>query len=78
MLLFFARHPEQVFSVEQLYEYIWNNSFAVNGDETVRTHIKNLRKKLTKAGKVSIYNVWGVGYKCTFSGVIADMASIKK
>lgn len=78
MLLFFAKHPEQVFSVEQLYEYIWNNNFAVNGDETVRAHIKNLRKKLAKAGKVCIYNVWGIGYKCTFSDDVADAASMQE
>lgn len=78
MLLFFARHPEQVFSVEQLYEYIWSNNFAFNGGETVRAHIKNLRKKLAKAGKACIYNVWGIGYKCTFSDDKADTVSTKE
>lgn len=63
MLVFLARHPEQVFSIEQLYEHIWNMDFAVNGDETVRVHIKTLRKKLAQAGKNYIYNVWGIGYK---------------
>ena len=63
ILLFFAQHPKQVFSIEQLYEHIWNMNFAVSGDETVRAHIKTLRKKLTQAGKNYIYNVWGIGYK---------------
>ena len=63
MLVFLAQHPEQVFSIEQLYEHIWNMDFAVNGDETVRVHIKTLRKKLAQAGKNYIYNVWGIGYK---------------
>ncbi len=63
MLTFFAQHPEQVFSVEQMYEHIWNMDFAMNGDETVRVHIKTLRKKLAQVGKKYIYNVWGSGYK---------------
>lgn len=63
MLTFFAQHPEQVFSVEQLYEHIWNMDFGVNGDDTVRVHIKTLRRKLVQTGKKYIYNVWGSGYK---------------
>lgn len=63
LLLYFARHPYQVFSRGQLYSRIWCNSFVSEGDETVRVHIHTLRKKLGVSGKKYICNVWGVGYK---------------
>ena len=63
LLNYLVRYPRQVFSREQLYVRIWHDSFASSGDETVRVHIQNLRKKLASRGKNFIHNVWGVGYK---------------
>lgn len=63
LLYYLARHPGQVFSCEHLYDCIWKDSLAVYGVDTVKTHIKNIRRKLTQAGKNYIQNVWGVGYK---------------
>lgn len=63
LLLFFTRHPQQVFSREQLYAHVWFDSFAAGGDETVKSHIQMLRKKLEIQGKTLIHNVWGVGYQ---------------
>lgn len=68
MLLFFVKHPEQVFGANQLYEQIWNEDFAVSGEDTVKVHIKRLRKKLRQAGENCIQNVWGVGYRFVTSG----------
>ena len=62
LLYFFANHPNQVFTREQLLERIWGYEFA--GDtRTVDVHIKRLREKMTKEDFWSIKTVWGVGYK---------------
>jgi DNA-binding response OmpR family regulator len=62
LLHFFATHPNQVFTREQLLDRIWGYEFA--GDtRTVDVHIKRLREKMTKEDNWSIKTVWGVGYK---------------
>lgn len=63
LLLCFARHQRQVLSREQLYLYVWGESFATGGDETVKSHIRTLRKKIETQGRTLIHNVWGVGYQ---------------
>lgn len=63
LLFCLASHAGQVLSREQLYERIWNNENAYNIDESVKTHIKTLRKKLTGANREYIKNVWGIGYR---------------
>lgn len=62
-----ASSPGQVFSREQLYAHVWDEVCPVGGDETVKVHIKTLRKKLASAGKKYIQNVWGIGYKFVLS-----------
>lgn len=59
----FASHPGQVFSCEQLYCLVWDEDIAVGSEDTVKSHIKTLRKKLASVGKYYIDNVWGIGYK---------------
>lgn len=63
LLLCLARHPGQIWSRTQLYQYVWKDDLGLSGENTVRSHIGNLRKKLTEAGKSYIQNCWGVGYK---------------
>lgn len=58
-----ASSPGQVFSREQLYAHVWDEACPIGGDETVKVHIKTLRKKLAALGKKYIQNVWGIGYK---------------
>lgn len=60
---YLARHPGQVFSCEHLYDRIWKEDSSPYGVDTIKTHIKNIRKKLASADKDYIQNVWGVGYK---------------
>lgn len=50
-----------VFTREQILNYLWGEERAVL-DRTIDVHIKNLREKLGKAGRL-IKNVRGVGYK---------------
>jgi two-component system, OmpR family, response regulator len=62
LLLFFAQHPRQVFTREQLLERVWGYQFY--GDErTVDVHIKRLRKKVGTTEQPLFHTVWGVGYK---------------
>jgi two-component system, OmpR family, response regulator len=62
LLYYFAAHPKQVFSREQLLEHVWGYEFY--GDErTVDVHIKRLRKKVGTPNQPFFHTVWGVGYK---------------
>jgi DNA-binding response OmpR family regulator len=64
LLWLLARHPQQVFTREQLLNQVWGYEFY--GDEsTVTVHIRRLREKIEPdaAHPVYIQTVWGVGYK---------------
>lgn len=63
LLYFMAKHPGQVFSRRELYDYVWDNYYELGGDETVKSHIKALRKKLASLGQDIIETVWAVGYR---------------
>lgn len=67
LLYCLASYPGQVFSRKQLYDHVWQNDFGLSVDETVKAHIKTLRKKLSSVGKNYIQNIWGVGYKFSIS-----------
>ena len=59
---YLALHSGQVFTKEQLYDYVFG--FDAEGDPTsIVEHIKNIRAKLKKYGINPIETVWGVGYK---------------
>lgn len=63
LLLFFARHPGQVFSRSQLIEQLWGYEF-VGAESTVTVHIRRLREKIEPDPTTPIYiqTVYGVGY----------------
>lgn len=64
LLLYFCKHPNRVFTAQQLYEQIWGT--MVHGDEkTVVIHISRLRKKLEDdpANPKVIVTLRGIGYK---------------
>lgn len=64
LLLFLSRHPNQVFSREDLYELIWGLE-SMGDNITVAVHVNRLREKLEKdpARPQLIQTVWGVGYR---------------
>lgn len=64
VLLFLLKNKGRVFSIEQIYEHIWNED-AVNVDNTVAVHIRHIREKIEINPKDPQYLkvVWGVGYK---------------
>ncbi|HLH72992.1 MAG TPA: response regulator transcription factor [Chloroflexota bacterium] len=64
LLSFLARHPDQVFSAEQLIENVWG--YAAMGDtRTVPVHIRSLREKLEvdPSNPRLIETVRGAGYR---------------
>lgn len=63
LLLCLARHPGQVWSRTQLYSQVWDDNLGVSGENAVKSHIGNLRRKLADMGKAYIQTSWGVGYK---------------
>jgi DNA-binding response OmpR family regulator len=63
LLEFFMRHPNEVFSVPALMERVWQSDSEAMLD-TVRAHIKTLRKKVDSPDRASkITNVRGLGYR---------------
>lgn len=63
LLLCLARHPGRVWSRTQLYSHVWNDDLGISGENAVKSHIGNLRRKLSDMGKGYIQTLWGVGYK---------------
>ncbi len=59
----FLRNPTQVFTRANLLDKLWDLD-KLSGEETVRTHITNIRRKLKAAGGSEdlIQTVYGVGY----------------
>lgn len=58
------RHPNQVFTRAVLLAKLWEFD-QLAGEETIKTHITNLRRKLKLAGSPEnwIETVYGVGYR---------------
>lgn len=59
---FLARYSGQVFSKEQILEHVFGFESESN-ENTIMTHIKNIRNKLQERDYTPIKTVWGVGYK---------------
>ena len=53
------RQPRRVFTKEQIYEYAWENEYAVD-DNTIRVIISRLRDKI---GSEYIKTIRGLGYR---------------
>lgn len=64
ILLLLVKNQGMVFSINQIYERIWNED-AIGADNTVAVHIRHIREKIEINPKEPRYLkvVWGVGYK---------------
>ena len=64
ILLLLVKNPGRVYSIDQIYENIWNEA-AIGADNTVAVHIRHIREKIEINPKEPKYLkvVWGVGYK---------------
>lgn len=64
IILFLIKHKGQVFSIDQIYEHVWDEP-AYQAENTVAVHIRHIREKIEINPKNPKYLkvVWGIGYK---------------
>ena len=64
ILVLLIKNQGKVFSIEQIYENIWNEE-AIGADNTVAVHIRHIREKIEIYPREPRYLkvVWGIGYK---------------
>ncbi len=62
---YFMEHPGEVFTKEQLYRQVWDDSGAVVDENTVTVYVKRIRSKIEEDPKNPVYlkTVRGVGYR---------------
>ncbi len=65
ILYLLASHQKKVFSIQNIYESIWNEPYFYGSNNTVMVHIRNIRRKLGDDPQNSkiIQTVWGRGYR---------------
>lgn len=58
-----VKHPKQVFSKEEIFEYAWEEHY-MGETKTLDVHISNIRKKIKAVSSEEyIETVWGIGYR---------------
>ncbi len=64
ILCLMMRYPNKVFSVQNLYESVWNQDYTYLDNNTIVVHVSNLRKKIEKDPKNPrhLKSMWGRGY----------------
>lgn len=64
ILVLLASNRGKIFSIENIYESVWNQEF-MESDNTVMVHIRKIREKIEENSRKPRYvkTVWGVGYK---------------
>jgi len=63
LLELFLRNPQRIFSSSLILEHLWGFE-DTPGEETVRTHIKRLRRRLKAVGAEDmIETIYGMGYR---------------
>jgi len=65
ILSLFLRNRGRVFSLEDIYNFVWGEDCILNSESTVSVHIRNLREKIEDdiSKPKYIITVWGVGYR---------------
>ncbi len=72
LLELLIRSPGKIYSAEQLIQLLWQGKATVH---TVRTHIKNVRRKVDIAGcKPMLTTLHGIGYVLTMEASKPDAA----
>lgn len=66
ILCLLLKHRKQIFSVERLYEAVWEEEYYYGASNIVMVHIRNLRGKIEEDphNPKIIRTVWGRGYRC--------------
>lgn len=64
ILKLLMKNPDRIYTIEMIYEMVWDEVFTYNAKNTVMVHIKNLRNKLIKTcGDACVHTEWGRGYR---------------
>lgn len=65
LLELFLRNPERVFSRGAILENVWSLQEEIPSEDTVKAHVRGLRKKLKAAGAPARFleTMYGVGYR---------------
>ena len=64
ILKFLTKNKGNVYSIEQIYENVWNNE-AYSAENIIAVHIRHIREKIEINPKDPKYLkvIWGIGYK---------------
>ncbi len=77
LLEFLLRYPNRFFKAEALLRRLWESSRQVS-EETVRTIIKTLRRKIDNPGSPSIiFTLPGLGYRLNLSCQVDSTSSLQ-
>lgn len=65
ILALLMQHPHQIFSVQEIYEKAWEETYTYSANSTIMVHIRRLRTKIEDDPQNPIYikNIWGKGYR---------------
>lgn len=65
ILLLLMKYPDKIFSIQNLYESVWDAPYLYSSGNTVMVHIRRLRKKIEEdpQNPKRILSVWGKGYR---------------
>lgn len=65
ILLLLMRSPFRIFSVQNIYENVWDEPYSYSANSTIMVHIRKLRTKIEDDPQNPVYikNIWGKGYR---------------
>lgn len=65
ILLLLAKHKGKLFTIQNLYESVWEETYFYSSNNNVMVHIRNLRRKIEDdpTNPKILVNVWGKGYR---------------
>ena len=65
ILLLLISTSDKIFSAQELYEAVWNETYLQDSSNTVMVHIRKLRTKIEKNPQEPrrVLTIWGKGYK---------------
>ncbi len=65
ILLLLAQNRGRTYSIQTLYERVWDEPWFYTANNTVMVHIRNLRRKLEEDPRNPklVKNIWGKGYR---------------